>query len=61
MAWINIEIKGDGDRPEDIDSVKICSDSNGESVLFETEGEADSWLYKNNEPGAIYSTLEIWG
>lgn len=61
MAWINIEVMGSGSKPSEIDSVKICTDDRGEPVLFGCREEADNWLWKNSESGAVYWTEEIWG
>jgi len=61
MAWINIEVIGDGEKIKDIDSVKICSDDGGETLLFETMEDADLWCMRNHEPGALYSQIEVWG
>jgi hypothetical protein len=61
MAWINIEVIGSGDNPEDIHSVQICRDDDGEKLLFKTSEEADLWCQENAEMGALYWHIEVWG
>ena len=62
MAWINLEVIGTGDNPEDIDSVQICENFDGdEKMIFKTSEEADLWCQKNAEPGALYWQIEVWG
>ena len=61
MAWINLEVIGTGDNPEDIESVQICVDDDGEKMLFKTSDEADLWCQKNCEMGALYWQIEVWG
>ena len=61
MAWINLEVIGDGDKAEDIDSVEICSDENGNPLFFDEMEDADLWCQRNAEPGALYSHVEVRG
>ena len=61
MAWINLEVIGDGDKVKDIGSVRICTNDDDEILLFEDSEEADLWCMKNAEPGALYSQIEVWG
>ena len=61
MAWINLEVMGDGDKVKDIHSVEIMIDDDGEVALFGTSEEADLWCMKNAESGALYWQIEVWG
>ena len=62
MAWINLEVIGTGDKPEDIESVQICyEDESWKPMIFKTSEEADLWCQKNAEPGALYWQIEVWG
>jgi hypothetical protein len=61
MAWINLEVMGDGDKVKDIKSVRIMTDDDGEPAMFATMAEADYWCESHYEPGALYEQIEIWG
>lgn len=61
MAWINIEVDGNGDKVKDINEVRIMTDVDDNAMLFETSEEADRWCTTQAESGKVYSQIEIWG
>ena len=61
MAWINLEITGDGSKVKDIKDVWIMADVDDNVMLFETSAEADYYCSTQAEQGKTYSTIEIWG